>query len=73
LGKFDMALGIKVAVNVTALAVFCNDAIPFICLQVSLQGIIEGFGMAGREAQECTQSAKNNPVLHNNASCHGSL
>jgi hypothetical protein len=68
LRSFDVALRIKVAMDMTTLAVFCDDTIPLICLEVPLQGVVEGLGMTGREAQERTQRAKDEPMLHGNAS-----
>ncbi|ETW96516.1 MAG: hypothetical protein ETSY1_26325 [Candidatus Entotheonella factor] len=54
---FNVALWIKVTVNMTTLAVFRNDLITLIDRKVSPQGVIEGSGMTGREAQERTQRA----------------
>jgi hypothetical protein len=68
LRTFDVALRIKVAMDMTTLAVFGNDTISLICLKLSSQGIVKGLGMTGREAQERTQRAKDVPVLHGHAS-----
>ncbi len=61
---FDMALRIKIAMDMTTLTVFRNHAISLIYREVPPQGIVERFGMTSREAQERTQRAKDSPVLH---------
>jgi hypothetical protein len=68
LHPFDVALRIKIAVEMTTLAVFCDDTIALIHGEVPVQGIIEGLGMTGGEAQERTQRAEDDPVFHGKAS-----
>jgi hypothetical protein len=52
LRTLDVALRIKVAVDVTTLTIFGNDTIPLIGLEVTSQGIVKGSGMTSHEAQE---------------------
>jgi hypothetical protein len=64
LHTLDVALRIKVAVDMTTLTIFGNDAIPLICFELPSQGIVKGSGMTRHEAQERTQRAKDEPMLH---------